>query len=203
MNNITLKSIIEALLLSADRPLSANALVKLLADVGEINTQDVKAAVTELQQDLSGRAFDLLELASGYRLQVKADFTPWVLKLWEERPPRYTRATLETLAIIAYRQPVTRAEIEDIRGVAVSSSMMRSLLEREWIKCIGHREVPGKPGLYATTKQFLDNFNLEKLDQLPPLAEIKALLQAPDSDVQAVQLQPADPVAMRDTDECH
>ena len=122
-----------------------------------------------------GRGFELAEVASGFRFQVRQNLSPWVSKLWVERPVRYSRALLETLSLIAYRQPITRGEIEDIRGVSVSSNIMKSLLEREWVKVVGHRDVPGKPAMYATTREFLDYFNLKSLDQLPPLADVKDL----------------------------
>lgn len=175
MDNIEIKPIIEAVLFSADRPMTADAIRKLFNRDDRPDIKDVKAAIKELQEEVADRSYDIKEIASGFRLQVKQDFAPWILKLWEEKPPKYSRATLETLAIIAYRQPVTRAEIEDIRGVAVSSTIIKALQDREWIKQVGHRDVPGKPGLYATTKQFLDYFNLKKLEELPTLAEIKDL----------------------------
>src|SRR5690606_37903643 len=119
--------------------------------------------------------FELMEVASGYRFQVRPEYAPWASRLWEERPRRYSRALLETLAIIAYRQPITRGEIEDIRGVAVSTNIAKTLLEREWIRVVGHKDVPGRPAMYATTRQFLDYFNLSSLEQLPPLADIRDL----------------------------
>ncbi len=128
-----------------------------------------------IRLDCDDRGFELVEVASGYRFQVKQDISEWVAKLWEEKPPRYTRALLETLALIAYRQPITRGDIEEIRGVAVSSNITRTLLDREWIRVVGHRDVPGRPAMFATTKQFLDYFNLKSLEQLPPLSEIKEL----------------------------
>ncbi len=128
-----------------------------------------------LEQSCQGRGFELRKVASGYRLQVRDEYAPWVGRLFEEKPQRYSRALLETLALVAYRQPITRGEIEDIRGVTVSSNIVRTLLEREWVRVVGHRDVPGRPAMYATTKQFLDYFNLEGLDQLPPLSEIRDL----------------------------
>jgi segregation and condensation protein B len=134
-----------------------------------------KKALTILAKSCDGRAFELKEVASGYRLQIREKFAPWVGRLWEERPQRYSRAMLETMALIAYRQPITRGEIEDVRGVAVNSHIVKTLLEREWIRIVGYRDVPGKPAMFATTKAFLDHFNLKNLDDLPPLAELREL----------------------------
>lgn len=174
MNAETLKTTIEALLMAADRPLSTRRLVELLATEQEVpNHEDVRAALQALQQDWEGRGAELMRVASGYRLQVRQAFEPWVARLWEERPPRYSRALLETLALIAYRQPITRAEIEDVRGVSVSSHIVKTLLEREWVQVLGHRDTPGRPAMYGTTRQFLDYFNLKSLDQLPSLVELK------------------------------
>ncbi|CAN0603579.1 unnamed protein product [Ectocarpus sp. 12 AP-2014] len=128
-----------------------------------------------LESACEGRGFELKKVASGYRLQVREEYAPWVSRMFEEKPQRYSRALLETLALIAYRQPITRGEIEDIRGVTVSSNIIRTLLEREWVKVVGHRDVPGRPAMYATTRQFLDYFNLSGLDQLPPLSEVRDL----------------------------
>ena len=130
---------------------------------------------TILAKSCDGRAFELKEVASGYRLQIREKFSPWVGRLWEERPQRYSRAMLETIALIAYRQPITRGEIEDVRGVAVNSHIVKTLLEREWIRIVGYRDVPGKPAMFATTKAFLDHFNLKNLDDLPPLAELREM----------------------------
>ncbi len=134
-----------------------------------------KKALTILAKSCDGRAFELKEVASGYRLQIREKFAPWVGRLWEERPQRYSRAMLETMALIAYRQPITRGEIEEVRGVAVNSHIVKTLLEREWIRIVGYRDVPGKPAMFATTKAFLDHFNLKNLDDLPPLAELREL----------------------------
>jgi segregation and condensation protein B len=128
-----------------------------------------------MEEDYQARGYELKQVASGYRLQVKQEFSTWVGRLWEEKPARYTRALLETMALIAYRQPITRGEIEEVRGVSVSSNIIKTLLERDWIKVLGHKDVPGKPTLYGTTKEFLDYFNLKKLDELPTLAEIRDL----------------------------
>ena len=134
-----------------------------------------KKALDVLRKSCDGRALELKEVASGYRLQIREKFSPWVGRLWEERPQRYSRAMLETMALIAYRQPITRGEIEDVRGVAVNSHIVKTLLEREWIRVVGYRDVPGKPAMFATTKAFLDHFNLQNLDDLPPLAELREL----------------------------
>ena len=139
---------------------------------------DVRGALQEIEQECEGRGFELKQVASGYRFQVRSDYGEWVSRLWKEKPPRYSRALLETLALIAYKQPITRGDVEEIRGVAVSTNIIRTLREREWIRVVGHRDVPGHPALYATTKNFLDYFNLRNLDELPSLVEIKDLTQA-------------------------
>jgi len=139
---------------------------------------DVRDVLQEIEQDCEGRGFELKQVASGYRFQVRSSYGEWVSRLWKEKPPRYSRALLETLALIAYKQPITRGDVEEIRGVAVSTNIMRTLLERGWVRIVGHRDVPGHPALYATTKNFLDYFNLRNLDELPSLAEIKDLTQA-------------------------
>ncbi|MDV3241300.1 MAG: SMC-Scp complex subunit ScpB [Methylocaldum sp.] len=167
-----LKTIIEAALLAAGRPLSFAELENLFADNERPEPAEIQSALAELAEDCRGRAVELKQVASGYRLQVREAFSPWISRLFEERPGRYSRAFLETLAIIAYRQPVTRGEIEDIRGVAVSSGIVRTLQERGWVQVVGHKEVPGRPALLATTKQFLDYFNLKSLGELPPLQEL-------------------------------
>jgi len=168
-----LKHIIEALLLAAGGPLSANQLVSLFAADEAYSMEDISKALEELAGDLAGRGIELVEVASGYRLQTRPALLPWISRLWEERPQRYSRALLETLAMIAYRQPVTRGEIEEVRGVSVRSNIIRTLQEREWIRVVGHRDVPGKPALFGTTRAFLDYFNLSTLDELPTLAEIR------------------------------
>lgn len=158
----------------ATTPLSINRLAALLDMGRETPDRDqIRAAIAQLQQDYEGRGVELKEVASGYRIQSRQAYAEWVNRLFDERPPRYSRALLETLAIIAYRQPITRGEIEEIRGVSVSSNIVKTLQEREWIRVVGHRDVPGKPALLATTKEFLDYFNLKKLSDLPTLAEIK------------------------------
>lgn len=170
-----LKLIIQAALMAAGRSLTLEDLMVLFEEQDQVTPALLKNAIEELQSDSQATCFDLRQLASGYSYQIKSDYATWLSKLWEERPARYTRAFLETLVIIAYRQPVTRAEIEDVRGVAVSYSIMKTLLEREWIRVIGHRDVVGKPAIYGTTKTFLDYFNLKSLDELPTLEDIKNL----------------------------
>jgi len=173
MDSSKLKYVIEAALLAAGRPLTLDKLVELFGTDDPPSRQDVRAVIVELQADYTERGIDVTEVASGFRIQVRSSMTHWLEKLWEERPPRYSRALLETLSIIAYRQPVTRGEIEDIRGVAVSTNIVRTLLERHWIRVVGHRDVPGKPAMFGTTKEFLDYFDLKRLDDLPPLSELK------------------------------
>lgn len=168
-----LKQIIEGALLAAGRPLSIDHILSLFLDEEQPTRDEIREALEGLQTDCESRGVELKEVASGFRFQVKADYGPWVSRLWEEKPARYSRATLETLALIAYRQPITRSEIEDVRGVSVSSNIVKSLLEREWVRVVGHRDVPGKPALYGTTKGFLDYFNLKSLSELPPLAELR------------------------------
>ncbi|HHQ13957.1 MAG TPA: SMC-Scp complex subunit ScpB [Chromatiales bacterium] len=176
MDKVQLKNIIEAALLAAGRPLSLDELRGLFGGDDEAPPrQEIRAAVMDLQADYADRAIAVREVASGFRIQVEPSMAPWLSRLWEERPPRYSRALMETLAIIAYRQPVTRGEIEDIRGVTVSTNIIRTLLERAWIRVVGHRDVPGKPEMFGTTRDFLDYFGLKSLDQLPPLAELKDL----------------------------
>jgi segregation and condensation protein B len=175
MDNDQIKRIVEAALLAAGQPLTAVQLAALFGEHEPIGTDAIGQALHALQEDYAARGVELVEVASGFRFQVRSDVHPWVSRLWTERQTRYTRALLETLALIAYRQPITRAEIEQIRGVVVSTNTIRTLEEREWIRVVGHRDVPGKPALYGTTRQFLDYFNLKSLDQLPPLAEIRDL----------------------------
>lgn len=168
-----LKQLLEAILLAADKPLTEEQMLALFLEEEKPSLGVLREALRELQEDMQERAFELVQVASGYRFQVKTEFSPWVSRLWEEKAQRYSRALLETLALIAYRQPITRGEIEDIRGVAVSSHIIKTLLDdREWIRVVGHREVPGRPALYATTKIFLDYFGLKSLQELPPLPEI-------------------------------
>ena len=165
-----LKAIVEALLLATDEPLTLERLLDIFPEVERPDRSALQAALTALAVEYNGRGVELVEVANGFRLQVPKAFSPWVSRLWEERAASYSRALLETLALIAYRQPITRGEIEDVRGVSVSSSIMKTLQERGWIKVIGHREVPGRPALFATTRAFLDYFNLKSLSELPSLA---------------------------------
>ena len=177
MDSLPLKQIIEGAILAAETPLSIDQLMQLF-EGDEPERVDVRDALQEIEQECEGRGFELKQLASGYRFQVRSSYGEWVSRLWREKPPRYSRALLETLALIAYKQPITRGDVEEIRGVAVSTNIVRALLEREWVRIVGHRDVPGHPALYATTKNFLDYFNLRNLDELPSLAEIKDLTQA-------------------------
>ncbi|MGA7802410.1 MAG: SMC-Scp complex subunit ScpB [Gammaproteobacteria bacterium] len=173
MSDIELKHIIEAALLAAARPLSLDQLLALFPEDDGPSKDELREAVGRLQEDYAGRGIDVREVASGFRIQVTQHMEPWISRLWEERPPKYSRALLETLALIAYRQPITRAEIEDIRGVSVSTSIVKTLQEREWIRVVGHRDVPGRPAMYGTTREFLDYFDLKSLDELPTLAELR------------------------------
>ncbi|HEX7813806.1 MAG TPA: SMC-Scp complex subunit ScpB [Dyella sp.] len=168
-----LKSIIEAALLAATQPLTVANLGDLFIEEDEVGRDDIAKALEALGADCQGRGIQLLEVASGFRYQVRQDVHPWISRMWTEKPSRYSRALLETLALIAYRQPITRPEIEQIRGVVVSSNIIKTLEEREWIRVVGYRDVPGKPALFGTTRGFLDYFNLKSLDELPPLSEIR------------------------------
>lgn len=170
-----LAPLLEAFLLASGKPQSLERLFELFEEGERPEPPVFKKALELLRKSCDGRAFELKEVASGYRLQIREKFSPWVGRLWEERPQRYSRAMLETMALIAYRQPITRGEIEDVRGVAVNSHIVKTLLEREWIRVVGYREVPGRPAMFATTKGFLDHFNLKNLDDLPPLAELREL----------------------------
>lgn len=163
---------IEAALLAAGRPLSAAQLQELFDGRMRIEKAEIRKAVEALNESYAERGIVVAEVASGYRMQVTAAMADRLQKLWEERPPRYSRALFETLALVAYRQPITRGEIEEIRGVSVSSNIVRSLLEREWVRVVGHRDVPGRPAMFGTTKLFLDYFGLKKLDDLPELADL-------------------------------
>lgn len=175
MSQEKVKNIIEAALMVSTKPLSIASILSLFESEQtlQLERNDIRAALEELQQDYLERGIELAEIASGFRVQARDEFAPWVNHLFDERPPRYSRALLETLAIIAYRQPITRGEIEEIRGVSVSGTIIKTLFEREWIKGVGHRDVPGKPELLVSTKAFLDYFNLKKLSDLPALADIK------------------------------
>lgn len=168
-----LKQILEGALLAAGGPLTLERLLALFADEERPSREAVLEILASLERDYRDRGIELVQVAGGFRVQVRRETAPWVARLWEEKPARYSRALLETLALIAYRQPITRGEIEAIRGVAVSTHIIRTLTEREWIRSVGHRDVPGRPALYATTRKFLDYFGLTSLNELPPLAEIR------------------------------
>jgi len=173
MENDQLKNILEGALLAAGRPLDVGRM-EMLFDIGEAPPRDqIRAVLEDIEDDCKGRGFELKKTGSGYRFQVRQELSDWVNRLWEEKPQKYSRALLETLSLIAYRQPITRGDIEEIRGVSVSSQIIKTLMERDWVRVVGHRDVPGRPALYATTRQFLDYFNLESLDELPTLSEIK------------------------------
>ncbi|MGE0115259.1 MAG: SMC-Scp complex subunit ScpB [Steroidobacteraceae bacterium] len=173
MNDIEMKCQFEAAILAAGRPLSTQQLAELFDERERPSLEQVLNALQALREDYQSRGLELVEVSSGWRIQVRNNCIDFVSRLWQERPSRYSRALLETLALIAYRQPITRGEIEEIRGVAVSASIMRTLHDRNWIRVVGHREVPGRPEVLATTREFLDYFGLKSLDQLPSLAELK------------------------------
>jgi len=168
-----LVQIIEGALMAAGKPLNVAQIGALFEEQERPENTDIREALKDVAQRCEGRGFELLEVAGGFRFQVRQSLSLWVGRLWQERPQKYSRAMLETLALIAYRQPITRGEIEEIRGVAVSSNIIKTLHEREWVRVVGHRDVPGRPAMYATTSSFLDYFNLKSLDQLPALAEIR------------------------------
>ena len=170
-----LQRIIEGALMAAAKPMNVQQLAELFDEEERPATDVIRTTLEDIQQDCAGRGFELQQIASGYRFQVVQEVSPWVGKMWEEKPQKYSRALLETLALIAYRQPITRGDIEEIRGVAVSSNIVKTLTERDWIRVVGHKDVPGRPAMYATTKRFLDYFNLKSLDELPTLAEIRDL----------------------------
>ena len=169
------KMIVEGLLLAAGRPLTLDNIALVFNEKERPDSKELKAVMHVISEECNDRGFELKEVASGYRFQVKQELSGWIAKLWEEKSPRYTRALLETLALIVYRQPITRGDIEEIRGVGVSPNIIRTLLDREWVRVVGHRDVPGRPAMFATTKRFLDYFNLKSLQELPPLSEIKDL----------------------------
>ncbi len=190
MSETGLVHIVEGALMAAGEPLSVKRLSQLFDEFERPTDEDISSALEEVAERCEGRGYELVRVASGFRFQVRQNLATWVGRLWQERPQRYSRALLETLSLIAYRQPITRGEIEEIRGVAVSSNIVKTLQEREWVRVVGHRDVPGRPAMYATTRQFLDYFNLKSLEDLPPLAEIKELdnlngdlgLSVPDAD---------------------
>ncbi len=176
MENNQLKPVLEALFAAADRPLSISQIFDLFSgDVDHPGRDDIKMVIDEIAEQYQPGGLELKQVASGFRLQVKPAYEMWISRLWEQKPPRYSRALMETLALIAYRQPITRGEIEDIRGVSVSSNIIKTLQEREWVKPLGHKDTPGKPTLYGTTRTFLDYFNIKSLNELPTLAEIRDL----------------------------
>ncbi len=170
-----IKQIVEAILFAANRPMTIKQVRQVFPELERPESGEIQKAVDAIIEDYSSHSVELKLVASGYRFQVKQVMAPWVSRLFEEKPPKYSRALLETLAIIAYRQPVTRGDIEDIRGVSVSSTLMRTLLDREWVRVVGHKEIPGRPALYSTTKLFLDYFDLSSLNELPTLQEIEDL----------------------------
>ncbi|MCX7105202.1 MAG: SMC-Scp complex subunit ScpB [Methylococcales bacterium] len=186
--NVKIQRIVEAILFVAKQPMTAKQILLTFPELEQPTLPEVQGAIEAIAEEYKYRPIELKQVASGYRFQIKQDLSHWVSRLFEEKPPKYSRALLETLAIIAYRQPVTRADIEDIRGVSVSSSIIQTLLEREWVRVVGHKETPGRPGLYGTTKQFLDYFNMTALNELPTLEEIKHLEGAIDSTKQPMQV---------------
>lgn len=173
MSETGLVQIVEGALMAAGHPLTVVQIADLFDEQEKPESTEIREALKEVALHCENRGFELQEVAGGFRFQVRQSLSPWVARLWQERPQKYSRAMLETLSLIAYRQPITRGEIEEIRGVAVSSSIIKTLHEREWVRVVGHRDVPGRPAMYATTKTFLDYFNLKTLDQLPALAEIR------------------------------
>ena len=169
-----LAPVLEALLLAADKPLSVERLGQVFDEHDGVDNKRIKKTLRDLQRSYDGRGYQLVEVASGFRFQVHQDYALWVARLWQEKPQKYSKALLETLAIIAYQQPITRGEIESIRGVGVSSSIIHTMIDRFWIRSVGHKEVPGRPELFATTKEFLDHFNLKQLSDLPALDELSS-----------------------------
>lgn len=199
-NKKELTEIVRALLLAADSALSLSRLLDILREGVNVDRAELREALDSLRQEMAETSLELAEVASGYRIQVRSEYTTWVRKLWQEKPQKYTRALLETLALVVYRQPLTRGDIEEIRGVSLSGNILKSLLERGWVQEVGHREAPGRPALLATTRQFLDDFNLQSLDQLPSLPDLddperlEAALKALEIDMElpAVAEEPED-----------
>jgi len=173
MTSPSLKLIVEAALIAAGGPLTLDQILALFSEEERPKRDRVMDVIRELEGDYVDRGIEIAEVAGGFRVQVRSQVAPWVARLWDEKAPRYSRALLETLSLIAYRQPITRGEIEEIRGVAVSTNIIKTLTEREWVRVVGHRDVPGRPALYATTRKFLDYFGLRSLNDLPPLSEIR------------------------------
>ena len=197
MNSDFLRQILEAAILVSDKPMDVSHLEKLFDEKERPHRDEIRAALDEITTDCRDKGFELVKVSSGYRFQTKQSLSAWVSRVWEEKPKKFSRAMLETLVLIAYRQPTTRGDIESVRGVSVSSDIIRVLDERGWIRVVGHRDVPGKPELLATTKEFLDYFNLKSLDQLPPLAEIKDFT---DVDPALELLMPVDSLSSADED---
>jgi segregation and condensation protein B len=201
MNDQYVKNVVEAALLAAGRPLSTDELMSVFDERDGSNADEVRVAIAALSSDYETRGLELVEVASGFRVQIRSNVAEPVSRLWQERPAKYSRALLETLALVAYRQPITRGEIEQIRGVAVNPNIIKTLIERSWVRVIGHRDVPGKPELLGTTKGFLDYFNLKKLDDLPTLAQLKELedlrvqLSLPGADSQILKTDAEPPAA--------
>jgi segregation and condensation protein B len=206
MNHQYVKNVVEAALLAAGRPLTVEELTSVFDERDGSVADEVKGAIAALTEEYATRGLELLEVASGYRVQIRAAVAPPVARLWQERPAKYSRALLETLALIAYRQPITRGEIEQIRGVAVNPNIIKTLHERNWIRVVGHRDVPGKPELLGTTREFLDYFSLKKLDDLPTLAQLKELedlrvqLLLPGADAQVLAEAETQPDAAADVE---
>ena len=189
MSEQRLKNILEAAMFAAQRPLALDDMTAMFEGRDwQPERKEIRAALAALAEEWQERGIELKEVASGFRFQVRKDYSDWLGNLWSERPPRYTRALMETLALIAYRQPITRGEIEDVRGVSVSPSIIKTLTDREWIRVLGHRDVPGRPELFGTTREFLDSFNLKSLDDLPPLSEIRDFENIPDDLFSSVPL---------------
>ena len=197
MNSDFLRQILEAAILVSDKPMDVSHLEKLFDEKERPHRDEIRAALDEITTDCRDKGFELVKVSSGYRFQTKQSLSAWVSRVWEEKPKKFSRAMLETLVLIAYRQPTTRGDIESVRGVSVSSDIIRVLDERGWIRVVGHRDVPGKPELLATTKEFLDYFNLKSLDQLPSLAEIKDFT---DVDPALELLMPVDRLSSADED---
>ena len=197
MNSDFLRQILEAAIMVSDKPMDVSHLEKLFDEKERPHRDEIRAALDEITTDCRDKGFELVKVSSGYRFQTKQSLSAWVRRVWEEKPKKFSRAMLETLVLIAYRQPTTRGDIESVRGVSVSSDIIRVLDERGWIRVVGHRDVPGKPELLATTKEFLDYFNLKSLDQLPSLAEIKDFT---DVDPALELLMPVDSLSSADED---
>ena len=197
MNSDFLRQILEAAIMVSDKPMDVSHLEKLFDEKERPHRDEIRAALDEITTDCRDKGFELVKVSSGYRFQTKQSLSAWVSRVWEEKPKKFSRAMLETLVLIAYRQPTTRGDIESVRGVSVSSDIIRVLDERGWIRVVGHRDVPGKPELLATTKEFLDYFNLKSLDQLPSLAEIKDFT---DVDPALELLMPIDSLSSADQD---